>query len=131
VPSIPSYALPHLARVVQTQRSGPRDVQGERTVEPGGEGPWFPARLMSPRSQEGNRDDGGARRSEVRWALLYGDEYDDGTPLARPPVESDAVDVERDGLIKRYIVGPRPSEFDTGSDVFGGQVVLVEVGDSA
>lgn len=130
MPSIPSYALPHLARVVEAKRTGPKNVQGERAAPPV-VGPWFPARRMSPRASEGNADDGGRRRSEVRWTLLYGDEYDDGTPLERPPRESDLVDVARDGAITRYIVGPRPSDFDTGDDVFGGQVVLVEVGDSS
>jgi hypothetical protein len=127
---IPSYALPHLARVVETTRTGPKDAQGERVADEDA-GPWFPARRMSPRSSEGDRENGGRRRSEVRWVLLYGDEYDDGEPLTRPPIESDLVDVDRDGVVERYVVGPRPSPFDTGSDIIGGQVQLVEIGDSA
>lgn len=125
---IPSYALPHLARIVQGTRAGERNVQGERPrLED--VGPWFPARRMSPRPSK-TPTEAGRQRSEVRWTLLYGDEYDDGTPLVRPPVESDYVDVDRDGVVTRYVVGPRPSELDTGDDIIGGQVELVEVGDS-
>lgn len=130
MPSLPSSALPHLARVVETKRTGPRSVQGERSGPPV-VGAWFPARRMSPRASEDDADDGGRRRSTVRWTLLYGDEYEDGSPLLRPPRESDHVDVQRDGAITRYVVGPRPSDFDDGDEVFGGQVVLVEVGDSS
>lgn len=129
MPSIPSTALPHLARVVTTSRVGPRSIEGERTAIEDHD-PWFPAQRMSPRSREDPADRGGHRRSEVRWTLLYGDEYDDGSPLTRPPRASDYVDVERDGIVTRYVVGPRPSEFDTDDEVFGGQVELLEAGDS-
>jgi hypothetical protein len=128
---IPSDVLPHRARVVQTERVGERDVQGEREALPDVEGPWFPARRMSPRPTKGDAEGGGRRRTEVRWTLLYGDEYDDGSPLTRPPTESDVLDVERDGVITRYAVGPRPRELDTGDEIMGGQVELVEVGDAA
>lgn len=126
MPSIPASVLPHRARVVATLRPGPKNVQGEREATPV-HGPWFDARLMSPRPREDAADDAGARRHEVRWVLLYGDEYEDGAPLARPPVESDDVEVERDGVRTRYVVGPRPRAFDTGEEIFGGQVELVEV----
>jgi hypothetical protein len=128
---IPSDALPHLARVVQTKRVGERNAQGEREALADLDGPWFPARRMTPRPSKGEREDGGRRRSEVRWVLLYGDEYDDGSELTRPPREYDLVDVDREGDITRYVVGPKPRELDTGDEILGGQVELVEVGDSA
>lgn len=127
---IPSYALPHLARVVQTVRTGPKNAQGERQPSED-DGPWFPARRMSPRPTEDAADSGGRRRTEVRWNLLYGDEYDDGTPLTRPPRESDLVDVKRDETITRYVVGPRPQQLDTGEDIIGGQCDLLEVADGS
>lgn len=131
MPSIPSIALPHRARVVELDRAGPRDVQGERqSVED--PHPWFGARRMTPRPTKGDAEDGGGgrRRSEVVWTLLWGDEYEDGSPLDRPPRSSDLVDVERDGVATRYLVGPRPRELDTGEDVLGGQCDLLEVDDS-
>lgn len=126
---LPGAALPHLARIVQTRRIGEKNVQGEREkLDSVGE--WFPARRMTPRPSEGDREGGGRRREEVRWVLLYGDEYEDGSPLTRPPRASDLIDVERDGDVTRYVVGPRPRELDTGEEILGGQVDLVEVGDS-
>lgn len=127
---IPADALPHRARVVQTQRVGERNAQGEREgLE--ATGPWFPCRRMTPRPTKGDAEGGGRRRSEVRWTLLYGDEYDDGSALTRPPTESDVLDVDRDGVVTRYVVGSRPRELDTGDEVLGGQVELVEVTDAA
>lgn len=127
---LPTDALPHLARVVSLERFGARNVQGERQAIDE-EGPWFPARRMSPRPTKSDREGGGRRRSEVRWVLLYGDEYDDGSPLERPPRESDLIDVARDGVVTRYVVGPPPRELDTGDEILGGQVELVEVGDTS
>lgn len=116
---------------MQTRRIGERNVQGEREAIGDIVGEWFPARRMTPRPSKGDREDGGRRRAEVRWTLLYGEEYDDGTPLTRPPRASDLIDVERDGVVTRYVVGPAPRELDTGEDVLGGQVDLLEVGDAA
>jgi hypothetical protein len=130
MPSIPSAALPHLARVVATSRVGSRSIEGERAAIED-HGPWFPARRMSPRPTEDPADRGGRRRSEIRWVLLYGDEYDDGSPLTQPPRESDMVQVDRDGAITTYVVGATPRAFDDGETIFGGQVDLVEAGDSA
>lgn len=142
MPSIPSTALPHLARVVEYDRdeSAPLSFEGEpEPVEAedagaAGErlGPWFPARRMTPRPTEREADAGGGgrRRDEVRWILLYGDEDDDGAELTRPPRASDLVDVKRDGVTTRYTVGPRPRPLDTGEDIIGGQVELLEVADS-
>jgi hypothetical protein len=122
--------LPHLARVVSTKRVGPRNIEGEREAVTAPDGPWFPARRMSPRPSEDAADRGGRRRSEVRWVLLYGDENDDGALLTRPPRESDLVQVKRDGKITTYTVASAPRELDTGDDIIGGQVDLLEGGDS-
>lgn len=129
---IPSFAFPHRARVVETVRAGAKDAQGERApVDPAGTpGPWFPARRMSPRTSEAAADDGGRRRAEARWALLWGDAYEGGAPLTRPPRPSDSVEVEVHGEVFLYVVAePRP--FDTGQAIIGGQADLVEAGDSS
>jgi hypothetical protein len=126
---LPLDALPHRARVVQTDRVGEKNVQGEREALEA-TGPWFPARRMTPRPSKGDREAGGRRRTEVRWVLLYGDEDEDGEEL-QPPRESDLIDVDRDGQVTRYVVGPRPRELDTGEEILGGQVELVEAGDSS
>lgn len=107
-------------------------MQGERaTAEV--LGAWFPARLMMPRPTEGPADPGARRRGETPWTLLYGDEYDDGTVLDRPPVETDLVDVQRDddAPIIRYLVGPSPRKLDTGRHILGGEAVLSIVSDSS
>jgi hypothetical protein len=127
--SIPASALPHLARRAATKRTGPKNVQGERQSLPD-VGKWFPARIMVPRSSEDTAERGGRRRAETRYSLLYGDEYDDGTVLDRPPRKSDMIEVDVRGDVTTYqVAGVRP--IDTGDDVLGGTVDLVEVEDSA
>jgi hypothetical protein len=129
VPEIPEYVLVHRARVVRTVRAGAKDEQGERASAPD-EGPWFPARRMSPRPSEDPADRGGRRRAEVSYQLLFGTEYEDGSPLTDPPKVSDSVDVEVYGAITRYTV-TRPRDLDTGEEIIGGEVDLVEVGDGS
>lgn len=129
MPEIPEYVLVHRARVVRTVRAGAKDAQGERAAAPQ-LGPWFPARRMSPRPSEDPADSGGRRRAEVSYQLLFGTEYEDGSELIDPPKASDSVEVEVYGVVQRYTV-TRPRDLDTGEEIIGGEVDLVEVGDSS
>lgn len=131
MPSV-SLALIHEARVWRTERAGEKDEQGERTRGQPVPGPWFPARRTT-RGQppdEGAPDAGGRKRGEQRWLLIWGDENDDGSPID-PPRASDEVEIDTGQGVFRYEIAGRPEPYDDGDETFGGQAVLVEVGDSA
>lgn len=128
------HALIHRARVVSTVRDrtpGTRNAQGEYEPVADAEGPWFPARRATQRQTEETPEAGGGtrRRRTLGYVLIYGTEYEDGTPLV-PPTASDVVEVQVYGVVERWQVTGTPEPFDSGYEVFGGQIGLVAVGDS-
>lgn len=124
------HALIHRARVRRDSRTGARNAQGERAVVTE-YGPWFPARRMTKQQNPERRDDGGIGRAVVGYSLMYGERDEVGAPLD-PPRASDVVEVDdlRGNVALWEVTGP-PLTFDTGEYVFGGQVQIVRVGDSA
>src|SRR4051812_26000439 len=130
MPSVES-ALIHEARVIRTTRAGAKNAQGEREASDAPPGPWFPARRTT-RGQppdKGPPDAGGRRRAEARWLLIWGDEDVRGLPLD-PPRASDMIEIVVPQGTFFYEITGKPEPYDDGEETFGGQAVIVEVGDA-